>query len=449
MFAPCHGHYHFSAFADYRLMNSAGVPAAIGRKVGFCLEDVSRWSPTARTRSRYDCDNQGIQAGWADVYNERLSCQWIDITDTPAGLYQVELEVNPERRMPETNYSNNLARIAVVLDAACAGPPANDNFNNPVLLSKRVETLLGSVSCATRAAGEPNHAATSGSNSIWFRWSAPYTGAAVVTTAGSSVDTLLAVYRGTNVANLTIVTSNDDDGELYTSRVSFNATSNTVYQIAVAGYQTRQGGVALNINPAGNDALTNCLALRGASGCISGLSTSARREPGEPLHSGVFGSNSVWFCWHSPTNGVVQFDTEGSGFDTLLAIYTGVEMTGLVSVAADNDSGTNKTSRVSFAAVPGIDYLIAVDGVNGMSGLFNLNWRGWGPAPILAASADLTGMTVELRVAGAVGQHYRVERSADLLAWTPWIEATNLAGVIQLSDRREEGQRFYRVVLPP
>ena len=41
------------------------------------------------------CSDQGIQAGWADVYGAHLDCQWIDVTDVPAGIYTLEIEVNP------------------------------------------------------------------------------------------------------------------------------------------------------------------------------------------------------------------------------------------------------------------------------------------------------------------------------------------------------------------
>ena len=59
----------------------------------------------------------------------------------------------------------------------------------------------------------------------------------MLTTAGSSFDTILAVYRGTSLTGLTAVAGNDDFGGALTSRVTFSAVAGTTYRIAVAGYR--------------------------------------------------------------------------------------------------------------------------------------------------------------------------------------------------------------------
>ena len=116
-YAPCHGHYHFNNFAEYRLLNSAGQQIAIGQKVGFCLEDVSRWNSAANSRAQYNCDYQGIQAGWADLYSRNLPGQWIDITGVAAGTYVLEIRLDTANRIDEANETNNTARAEVVISA--------------------------------------------------------------------------------------------------------------------------------------------------------------------------------------------------------------------------------------------------------------------------------------------------------------------------------------------
>ena len=59
---------------------------------------------------------------------------------------------------------------------------------------------------------------------------------------------------------------------------------------------------------------------------------------------------------------------EGSTFDTLLGVYTGNVVSGLSLVADDDDSGAGTTSLVTFTAVLGTVYQIAVDGFAGASG---------------------------------------------------------------------------------
>lgn len=449
-FVTCHGHYHFDAFADYRLVGSGGVPVAVGNKVGFCLRDSGRFSASAASVPRYNCDYQGIQAGWADIYDASLPCQWVDVTGVPAGLYVLELEVNPEGRLVETSRSNNLTRIQIALDDPCTGPPANDSFSSPLLVTRRAESVFSSTACATREAGEQNHTGRNVTNTVWFRWTAPAGGNVVMTTEGSTFNTLLAVYRGTNIANLTTVATSNDDGDRTTSRVSFNATSNVTYQIVVAGLANAPGGVALNINPAGNDAFASRSPLNGATGSIAGLSVTATREAREPAHAGITGSNSVWFSWRAPATGPVRFDTAGSNFDTVLAAYTGSQLTNLAPIAADNDSGPGRTSRLAFHALAGSNYVIAVDAMSGAAGFFRLNWGPPAP-PRFESIVSLPGGGVQLQLLGAPGLAYDVEASPDLDGWTFWTRITNRTGITPLLDPATNNapRRFYRALSPP
>jgi len=62
---------------------------------------------------------------------------------------------------------------------------------------------------------------------------------------------LLAVYTGTNVANLNLIASNDDATNLVQSRLTFIATAGIEYRIAVDGFRNtsgtvEQGSVILN-----------------------------------------------------------------------------------------------------------------------------------------------------------------------------------------------------------
>ena len=114
-FQECHGHYHFKGFAAYTLRDMSGAIVAQGRKVSFCLEDVRRWDPAAPVNSKFDCEDQGIQAGWSDFYDGGLPGQWIDITGIPAGDYQLEITINPEHVIDEADYTNNTTIVPVTI----------------------------------------------------------------------------------------------------------------------------------------------------------------------------------------------------------------------------------------------------------------------------------------------------------------------------------------------
>ena len=83
----------------------------------------------------------------------------------------------------------------------------------------------------------------------------------------------------------------------------------------------------------------------------------------------------MWYRWTAPGNGYVSFDTAGSGFDTLLAVYRGSGLSSLSQEAANDDAGAGTTtSRVRFRAKSGTTYWIAVDGKNAASGAVALAW---------------------------------------------------------------------------
>ncbi len=124
-------------------------------------------------------------------------------------------------------------------------PPAGDNFAGTNTLIGANGTASGTNNFATRELGEPLHAGKPGSNSVWYAWTAPAKGIATFRTTGSTFDTLLAVYTGADVANLTTVVSDEDSGGFLASKASFNASSGATYHIAIDGLNGQQGSFVL------------------------------------------------------------------------------------------------------------------------------------------------------------------------------------------------------------
>lgn len=124
--------------------------------------------------------------------------------------------------------------------------PTNDYF----ALSAQLPGTGGFVSAqndqATREAGEPFHAGNDGGRSVWYWWRAPANGELALSTAGSLLDSLLAVYLGNDLTNLTELVSNDDafPGSGY-SELSLFVVSNEVYRIAVDSYGAAVGEFGL------------------------------------------------------------------------------------------------------------------------------------------------------------------------------------------------------------
>jgi hypothetical protein len=72
----------------------------------------------------------------------------------------------------------------------------------------------------------------------------------------------------------------------------------------------------------------------------------------------------VWWTWTAPANLTVDLEAIGGPFHTLLSVYTGGSISNLGLVASDAQDEQSDRSRVTFAAVAGTAYQIAVDGVS-------------------------------------------------------------------------------------
>jgi hypothetical protein len=286
----------------------------------------------------------------------------------------------------------NAATGSVTLHWSQPQAPANDLFANAQTLSGTNGTANGSNVGASKESGEPNHAGNKGGASVWYRWTANSTASVSIDTTGSSFDTLLAVYTGNAVNALTSVVSNDDCCGGYQSKVSFTPVAGTTYQVAVDGYNGATGSITLHLsqNTAANDMFANAQPISGTSGTTSGNTTYATKEPGEPNHAGNSGGASIWFSWTAPANGTATVDTLGSSFDTLLGIYTGTAVNALTTVASNDDCCGGRQSQVSFSAMAGTTYQIAVDGYNGAKGSVNLDWSlaTQSGDPVLVAAGD-------------------------------------------------------------
>lgn len=100
------------------------------------------------------------------------------------------------------------------------------------------------------------------------------------------------------------------------------------------------------------------------------------KEPGEPNHCDVAGGASQWMKYTANQTGIVRFSTEGSDFDTVIAVYSGTEISKLTLEGCDNNSGVDgKTSVADVAVVEGLSYFIAVDGIGGVTGHLRLSYE--------------------------------------------------------------------------
>jgi Zn-dependent metalloprotease len=251
-----------------------------------------------------------------------------------------------------------------------APPVPNDNFTNRISVDANGATMTGTNVGATKESGEPNHAGNAGGGSVWWTWTPTAPCSVQIDTISSDFDTILGVYTGNGVSALTAVASDNDSGVNSTSKVTFVAAAGTAYQIAVDGCDGSRGGITLHVKvlrPT-NDNFSKRRVISAGGGTATGMNAGATQEDDEHNHAGNVGGRSVWWSWTAGASCSVQIDTIGSDFNTLLGIYTGGRVSELTTVAGDDNSGGNRTSKATFAGVPGTTYQIAVDGYDGAAG---------------------------------------------------------------------------------
>ena len=171
------------------------------------------------------------------VYASQIS------TDLSPGSYDLSLSITaPDSQPFATNITYKLVR-----------PPANDNFTN----AQKIASIGGIIDTdnrfATREKFEPNHAgATNNSGSLWYSWSPAANTPVIIDTAGSTFDSVVAVYTGSTLGTLKQVAAANDVGTKQSAFLKFNSTASTTYWIVVAGARSSEvGSIHLRVEPNG------------------------------------------------------------------------------------------------------------------------------------------------------------------------------------------------------
>jgi len=145
---PCHGHWHYEGYARYLLYDAEGNELPAGFKNGFCVMDLdcSYGGGTAK----YGCGNQGISAQCGDIYDSNLDCQWIDLTDFPAGLYTLVVTVNWNQSPDaagrhETDWTNNWMQACFSLNYDSSGQPFMNLLEDCDLFTDCAGVIQGSA----------------------------------------------------------------------------------------------------------------------------------------------------------------------------------------------------------------------------------------------------------------------------------------------------------------
>ncbi len=297
-------------------------------------------------------------------------------------------------------------------------PPANDNWNQATVITALQTPFAGSNLRATSETHEPVHAGIGAGKSVWWTWTSPSGGAITATTAGSAIDTVLAVYGGPSLEDRVEIGSSDDTGTNAFSQVTFTATAGTKYYFAVDSV------------------------ARGSEG---------------PVQLSLISGSPPALSMLSPSNGQVFFVALPSQVTNVAASASIVDPSGIshVDYWLDGGPGISRSGElVSPYTIPlenlsPGNYLLTVSALNG-KGLITMTHTAFAVislAPVLVLEGFTSpSRNFQLAVTGFKGPTYTLYGSTNLDVWCGLNTWTNFGGVEKVSDTNAANfpRIFYR-----
>ncbi len=203
----------------------------------------------------------------------------------------------------------------------------------------------------------------------WFSFSAPRDGIYAFRLQGTGGMSFPVVRVFEACGGRQLHCEDSGQGAAATTYVQLSAGVPVLVRVAAVNGVT--GPYTLDsISPALNDECVNAIAITGSS--ITGSTENSYALINDWLNFGVF--NGVWYSYTAPQDGWYQFSTDGSPFDTVVAVASDCDGDLLVW---NNDIATQatpalRTSRPQAFLTAGQRCVIQVSGYRGDSGPFTL-----------------------------------------------------------------------------
>jgi hypothetical protein len=169
-----------------------------------------------------------------------------EVSDLTVLVYEDDSRTNAQSQVAFNAVAGTTYQIAVGSSLGVTGNivlgwqnllgELNDNFADALPLTGPKGLVISAIINATLEPGEPDHGQVLGESSVWFDWTAPTTGTVSFTVRITQMDSVMAVYQGTELASLVQVAQNDDFERFTYSQVAFTATAGEVYHIAIATF---------------------------------------------------------------------------------------------------------------------------------------------------------------------------------------------------------------------
>lgn len=283
-------------------------------------------------------------------------------------------------------FVTNILSVAFANHNPTHQPIHNDNSSGayaiPAAPFANIQTTVGATMEAGEvqpssitSPGQPRCPTSTIGATVWYKYKPAIRQSLSASTLGSDFDTLLAIWvdwAGDGV--LTLVGCQDNFGSRQ-SRIQFAGSAGINYWFQVGGKNGVSGSLAFELlpNPVGNDNLSDAVPLPFAPVAIEGSNAGASIEAGEYLPCGNIGA-TIWYRIDLGADGFLTFETSGSSFNTVLALYQWDTGSPYPSFLACNDdvSASEKWSSLSWSVRRGSQYYIQVGGAGADYGAVKL-----------------------------------------------------------------------------
>ncbi len=268
--------------------------------------------------------------------------------------------------------------------------PPNDHLATAITIPAVPWTYLGNTTGATSEPQERSSACRAGAGlGVWFRYDAPRTHALVISTSGSDFDTVLSVWMGDRHPLREIACDDDVGPADVSSRLQVGVREKTSVYLKVES-AGEAGNLVLTVTPAllpeppANDDLAQAwpiARLPFAQTVDSSAATEESYEAEAPCATAT--GAGIWYRYDAATDQALRFDTGGSGFDTVLSIWTG-EHHPLRHLACNDDVDRHSgdtSSAIQWHARRGDRYWLRLGASRGRAGVANLAVAEIAPGP--------------------------------------------------------------------
>ena len=191
--------------------------------------------------------------------------------------------------------------------------------------------------------------------------------------------------------------------------------------------------------------------VRGYTGTQVFNTSGSATETGEGPICGVVGGASQWISFLAEETGTVFLNTDGSSYDTVMAVLTRNTNGTLQQLACDNNGGLDgRDSALTVPVTAGRTNFIVIDGVNGASGTLRLNYSLVTPSFLTPLGKNAQGAN-RVRVTGRLGAKFTLQASPNLSTWSSLITTNAPTGTFDYVDTRSTNSnpRYYRALLLP